>query len=99
MKKKPSTKPEPTISRTAQAVALALFPMGSKCHVTFNTPSRIGPQCKKGLEELVKAGMVKLEKDRGKEIYHATKKIGFPMSDFKPLKPSEPESKFAIVTP
>ncbi len=77
-----------TISRTAQCVALGLFPMG-RCHeVRFRTPSNIGIKCQAGLDELLKAGMV---------TYHGTEKIGRPMCDFAPINPLREEEMFPII--
>ncbi len=86
-----------TISRTAQCVALGLFPMG-KCHeVRFRSPMKIGKKCQEGLDELVSAGMVSIEKDRHGITYHGTEKIGRPMCDFKPIVGGDPEEMFPII--
>lgn len=74
------------ISRNAQLVAIALFPMGSKSSTVFKTPSRITNECLTGINELMREKMIESlpakEIPRGAVGWRGTEKIGFPMTDF-----------------
>jgi hypothetical protein len=85
------------LSRNAQLVAQALFGLGKVCEVDFHTPSRITPETKAALEELVAAGMVIFKKKGKTYNYHATEKIGLPLWDYARVDENNPAEMFAIV--
>ena len=50
------------LSVNARAMCATTFLCGAKSSVTFHMPSRIGPECKAALDELVEAGVITLER-------------------------------------
>ncbi len=88
------------VSRIAQVVALGIFGLPNS-EVVFRTPSRISKIAALGLLDLVDAGMiVKIPKGKlpvGAIGYKSTKKMGFPMRDFKAIDPNNPDEMFPLL--
>ncbi len=87
------------ISRTAQCVAIGLFGLGRCAEVGFGTPGRIGKECKRGLDELVREGMLTMTHEGDGLRYRATELMGRPMWEYKPIDPENPDEMFPIVVP
>lgn len=70
------------LSRTAQVVAMALFPFGTKSEVTFNTPGNIHEQTMEGLNELEAIGYIERDNDGwGAWTYKGLPPLGIPVKD------------------